>query len=216
MLVVEYMRRNNLQDQPFLKNLVDDLIEEIQGARLLRGALPLDRFAQTEMSGDRIEVTINSRIPEMTKVKDAPGVELISKFHESLHVDRDFKVSARPQLIVCRSASVRNGRVPLHEFVAENAALSAAIAATDLVRSRGFLRFQRLAAARGDLGRRGWDALYEVCAEIGVNISALVRYFGHLGLCQVIDDGNSRHLYVAPGPFRELQWWRPDCELIKF
>ncbi len=110
---------------------------------------------------------------------------------------------------------MKRGTVPLHEFVAENAALAMAIAGADLVRSRAFFRFQRLAAARGDLGWRGWDALYEVCEDIGVNISALVRYFGYLGLCQVAEHDSRQCLYAAPGPFRELEWWRPDCELIK-
>jgi hypothetical protein len=226
----EYTIRNGLNARPFLKDVIDDLIEDIQGARLRRGVLPLDRFAQSEIVGGRIEVTINSRIPEMPTVKDIAGVELVSKCHESLHIARDFRQASldegamlmtssptrvQTRQIVCRHSWVRCAPVPLYEFVAENAALATAIAGPDLIRSRGFIRFQRLAGNRGDLGRRGWEALYDVCAEIGVNVSALVRYFGYLGLCQVIEDGSHRRLYVTPGPFRELAWWKPDSELIE-
>jgi hypothetical protein len=225
------MARNSLQERPFIKDIIDELIEEGQGARLNQEVLPLDRFAQTELVDGRAIVSVNTRIADVPRVKDIPGIVYLSKWHESIHVDRDFSEEtgecepngARPgpaingsRLIVCRSTDRRGGALPPWEFVAENAALAAAIAGPDLRRSRAFFKFQRLAAQRGDLGSRGWDALYEICEDIGVNIAALVRFFGHLGMCQVIQDGNRRRLYAPPGPFKELEWWRPDCELIKF
>jgi hypothetical protein len=106
--------------------------------------------------------------------------------------------------------------MPPWEFVAENAALAAAIAGPDLARSHAFLKFQRLTAARGDLGPRSWTLVYEISKEIGVNTATLLRYFAHLNICQVINEGNRRRLYAPPGPFKELEWWRPDCELIKY
>jgi hypothetical protein len=229
-LVAEFMSRTGLQVRPFLKNMIDDLIEDVQGARLREEVLPLDRFAQTELVDGRVVVSVNTRIADVPRAKDIAGIVYISKWHESIHVDRDFvedsgdgeRKDARPvadvnrsRLIVCRSTGGRRGAQPPWEFVAENAALAAAIAGPDLARSRAFFRFQRLAAQRGDLGSRAWAALYEICEDIGVNIAALVRYFDHLGICHVVEDGNRRRLYAPPGPFKELEWWRPDCELIR-
>jgi hypothetical protein len=70
------MARYGLANRPLLKDIVDDLIEGIQGARLRQGVLPLDRFGQTENLGGKLEVTINSRIPEMILAKDVAGIEL--------------------------------------------------------------------------------------------------------------------------------------------
>jgi hypothetical protein len=229
-LVREYMASNKLTVRPFLKDVIDDLIEEVQGARLREEVLPLDRFAQTEMVDGRAIVSINTRVDHVPGVKDVAGIVYVSKWHESLHVDRDFNDDAsdsqmdgaRPaspaqksRLIVCRSTGVRRGIMPPWEFVAENAALAAAIAGPDLARSRAFFKFQRLAAGRGDLASRGWGLVYEICKDIGVNSATLLRYFAHLNICQVIDEGNRRRLHAPPGPFKELEWWRPDCELIK-
>jgi hypothetical protein len=229
-LLRDYMVSNGLTVRPFLKDVIDDLIEEVQGARLREEVLPLDRFAQTEMVDGRAIVSVNTRVDHVPGVKDVAGIVYVSKWHESIHVDRDFDDDAsdiplggaRPasrvqssRLIVCRSTGVRRGIVPRWEFVAENAAIAAAIAGPDLARSRAFFKFQRLAAGRGDLGSGGWTLVYEISKDIGVNTAALLRYFGHLNICQVIDEGNRRRLYAPPGPFKELEWWRPDCELIK-
>ena len=39
-LIREYMKANGLTDRPFLKDVIDDLIEEVQLARLREDVLP--------------------------------------------------------------------------------------------------------------------------------------------------------------------------------
>ena len=52
------MRYYRLRERPTLKDVYRELIGEIQGVRLLAEALPTDRFAQTDVVGGRVEVTI--------------------------------------------------------------------------------------------------------------------------------------------------------------
>jgi hypothetical protein len=58
-LLQQYLQGHRLRTRPLLREVVDDLIEEVQQARLRVDVLPLDRFAQTERVGDRIEVTMD-------------------------------------------------------------------------------------------------------------------------------------------------------------
>jgi hypothetical protein len=217
-LLETFMDEEGLRSRPLIKEVADDLVREVQGARLRDDCLPLDRFAQSEVVGGRIEVTINSRIGEISGVKDPVGTRTVAVLHEAVHVDRDLRPvepSLRrqpalpgleddgPRLIVCRSAgSVYRSSQPEREFIAENAALAAAIAWPDLRRCAAFVEFRRRAAEGGDLGGAGWCLLYETAAFIGVNISALVTYFGHRGLCHVVREGGGRRLIAAPPLFR--------------
>lgn len=202
MLLRAHMDRNGLSERPFLKDVVDDIIEEVQHARLLQGVLPLDTFGQTTVVGGRIEVTINSRIAEMPGVKDAAGVAYVSKWHESWHVEHDMEAgvaeaqrmqqllpgldAVMPKLIVCRSTRPLEPIDIQREFVAENAALAAAIAGPDLARCSEFLRFRRLAPDGGKLQSSAWQLLYKTAEVIGVNITALVRYCQQRGLFYVV------------------------------
>jgi hypothetical protein len=219
-LVRRYIETRGLDTRPFLKDIVDELIEEIQEARLIEGVLPLDRFAQTERDRGRVVVTVNSRIAEIPGVKDAAGVAYAAKWHESIHVDqhmtpapddRDgqqlplFGDTPDHRLIVCRAVG-RGRRLPPIEVFAETAGLAAAIAEADLLRCSHFLRFRALAEQGGDLGGRGWQFLYRCAEAIGVNISALVRYFEQRGLCRVERSGGKARLIADARLIRGCTW----------
>jgi hypothetical protein len=217
-LVSEYMAANDLMERPLLKNVIDDLIRETLEAGLIKEVLPLDRFAQTEEVNGRIIVSINSRISAMPEVKDVDGVEYVAKWHEAVHVGRDFLPTGsmspadeqlafelfdveQPRLIVCRKVPGPEWRLPMLEFMAENAGLAAAIAGPDLARCPAFDQFKRLAQGGGDLGRRGWALLYETASFVGINITALNRYLTQRGMFQIIDEGGSRRILAAPQLF---------------
>jgi hypothetical protein len=243
-LVPQYMQMRGLRARPFLKEMIDDLIQDVQNARLVEGPLPLDTYAQTEPEDGRVLITINSRIPKMRRVKDVAGVVLVTKCHESIHVPSMLPAAGgttRPQavlpgfgvqlspIIVCRrSASQRDesgqpaperprfGEPLSHtrvaepaeaerEFVAENAGLAMAIAGPDLVRCTSFLEFRQRAAAGGDLGPGGWSLLYATAECIGVNISALVRYFEQRGLIRIVEDAGRRRVVAAPQLFGAME-----------
>lgn len=220
-LLRQYMAVNRMQERPFLKDVIDDLIEEVQGARLRYEVLPLNTFAQTELANGRIEVSINSRIGEMPGVKDAIGVANVAKWHESIHVARDVEGgisnaqdlqvalpgfgAQRPSLIVCRTQGAAESKVPEREFVAENAALAAAIAGPDLMRCPAFQQFQRLAAGGGDLGTTAWRPLYDTAEAIGVNISALARYFQQRRVFRIVAQDGKQRIVAAPQLFQGLE-----------
>jgi hypothetical protein len=216
-LMTDFMEMDGLRERPLMKHVIEDLVQDVQHARLLDGVLPLDRYAQSERVNGRIVVTVNKRIAEMPGVKDPDGVRIVAIGHEAIHVDQHFNPSTlspggqlafpglepdAPQLIMCRSAggAGRAGQ-PAQEFIAENAALAMTIALPDLQRCAAFAAFQRRAAEGGDLGRVGWQLLYQIAEFVGVNISALVTYFTNRGLCHVVADGGRQRLMAAPRLF---------------
>ena len=216
-LLAAYMHAEGLRERPLIKDVLDDLVEGVQKARLLDGVLLLDTFAQSERVRGRIVVTVNSRIADMPGVKDAAGVRTVAVAHEAMHVDRDFApananlpvqlvlpevaVSDTP-VIICRSAggAGRAGQ-PAQEFMAENGALAMVIALPDLKQCAAFVEFRRLASYGGELGGTGWRLLYDIAEFLGVNISALVTYFKHRNLCYVVPDGRKQRLMAAPRLF---------------
>ena len=217
-LMTDFMEIEGLRERPLMKHVIEDLVQDVQGARLRDDVLPLDRFAQSELLNGRIVVTVNKRIADMPGVKDPAGVRIVAIGHEAVHVDRHLDprpanaVGSQltflepdlqtPRLIMCRSAggAGRAGQ-PEQEFLAENAALALTIAWPDLQRCAAFAAFQRRAADGGDLGGAGWSLLYQTAEFIGVNISALVTYFTHRGLCYVERGGDRSRLMAAPRLF---------------
>jgi hypothetical protein len=221
--VAAYMAQNQLTERPMLKDIIEDIITEVQDARLLRGVLSLDTFAQTERVGERLEVTLNSRIPHKERVNDPNLIEHVSLWHEDIHIEVDFTdmlpvelgvtqgvlpglEQPRPQLIMCRRGTRHFGPEGEREFRAENAALAAAIAGPDLLRCEAFLAFQTLAERGGELGSRGWHLLYDITDYIGVNISALVRYLTYRGLMHTEADGEHQRLYGSNRWDGRLEW----------
>lgn len=221
-LLSKYLRIFPHPERPFLKDVIDDMIEEVQGARLRTDVLPLDTFAQTEAVRGRLEVTVNTRIAEMPGVKDAAGVACVAKWHESIHVDRDLSPQVSrarkyqmglpgledwaPRLVVCRRLPGGRGGDAELEFIAENAAIAAAIAGPDLARCPTFQEFMALARGGGPLPQYAWPLLYQTAAFIGVNISALVKYGGYRGWFRVEALGGRNRIFAAPPLFEESMW----------
>ena len=147
-------------------------------------------------------------------MKDAAGVAHVAKWHESLHVVRDIEVGTAqaqahqsplpglevegPRLIVCRSTRPADRATAEREFIAETAAIAAAIAGADLRRCAAFAEFRQLAARGGELGGSGWRLLYRTAEAIGVNISALVTYLAQRGFIMVVPGGGKQQLMAAP------------------
>lgn len=228
-LVETYMAQRGLKKRPFLADIIDELIEDIQEARLVEAVLPLDRFAQTERCGGRVVVTINSRIDQIPGVKDAAGVAYEAKWHESLHIDRDMGRPAPPApwlkapsgaalqpvaTVVCRSMG-RKGTLAEREreFIAETAGLAASIAGADLERCSSFREFQCRTADGGDLGWIGWELMRRTAMFLGVNRSALVKYLQQRGLIRIVERDGARRLIASPqrvqGP-GGFEWARLD------
>src|SRR5579862_2260795 len=54
-LVHEVMHRCGLKTRPFVKDIIDEAITDVQEARLREDVLPLDRYGQTEVIEGRVE-----------------------------------------------------------------------------------------------------------------------------------------------------------------
>ena len=50
-LLHRFMTGPGLRERPFLKDVIDEIIEEVQGARLLQEVLSLDRFVHVRVDG---------------------------------------------------------------------------------------------------------------------------------------------------------------------
>jgi hypothetical protein len=215
-LVSFYMAERGMRERPMLRDIIDDLLTEVQGVRLLEEVLPMDTYAQTEAVGGRILVSINQRIGEMEWVKDSAGVASLAKWHESIHVVKDVQPSsplvrqlpmALPtvqsqeyRLIACRKIGAYDHvSADEREFIAENAALAAAVCPADLVRSAAFLELQGLAARGGNITTPGWSLLAAAASDIGVNRAALFRYFQQHGSLTTVREAGSK-LLVATAP----------------
>jgi len=214
LLVAKYKAAFGLTERPLLKDIVDDVIEEIQGARLLKGVLHLDTYGQTELVNGSPEITINSRIAKIPGVKDAHGIAHITKWHESYHVAHDLDIGPKapgasqltlpgleqsaPNMIICRPHSAGEPSNLGKEFMAENAGIAAAISDSDLERCEAFWEFKRLVAAGGDLGGSGFDLLYKSGEFIGVNPSALITYLEKRGVYSRVQQNGKTRLFANP------------------
>ena len=225
-LVDGYVIDHRLTERPFLKDIIDDLIEEQQHVRLLSGPLRLDTYGQTERIGGRIEITVNSRINEMIYVKDVDGVANATKWHESVHAERDLGVQEIDGdgsqqvftvpgfekhslgLIVCRDVEKigYGGEEREREFFAENAGIAAAISGADLLRCEEFLEFKELVILGGDITLPGWDLIKAIAGRIGVNRTAITRYFCQRGIVQTEQIGGRQRLIAVVPLFGDLQW----------
>jgi hypothetical protein len=230
-LLGRFMRKYGYTERPFLKDVVDDLIEDEDGlyARLREEPLPLDRYAQSEVVGGRIVVSINSRVAEMPNVKHADGVVYVGKWHEAVHVDGHLQVgegavadepqqlplfdATRSRLIVCRGAGWQTHENPEWELTAENGGLAAAIAAADLLRCDSFLDLLDRIKRQSDLGGYGLRLLYDTASRIGVNPPALIRYLGRRGLCRLVRDDAGARLVADPKLFEDPLWLEVETRL---
>jgi hypothetical protein len=205
-LVADWMRKTRTTSRPLLRNIIEDLLEDVLGVRLRDEVLPLDRFAQTERVNGRVEVSINTRIAEMPRVKNAEGIRYAAEWHESVHVVRDFADDSladgmdavqlpglfadMPKLVVCRgSAEARDRQEKARESFAENAGTAAAICREDLVRCSEYSEFIELVSRGGEAGKNGWRLLYRTAEFIGINAPLLAKYWDHVGLIKLTKGG---------------------------
>jgi hypothetical protein len=215
-LMQRYMVFYGLAQRPMLKDVFRQLIGEIQDVRILDGPLPMDRFAQTEAGDGRPEITINSLIGRMRGVKDSHGVGHVAAWHESIHIPVDVERRDLPPLtdlrnglegsssspFLCSASQGNEHRWSLLETAIEAAALAAAIADADLRRCHNYLNFLQLASWGGDMGPVGWQLLGSISAVIGVNRTALCRYFEQHGICSSTEEGGKSRLIGTQQPFR--------------
>ena len=237
LLVARYMALHGMRDRPLLAMVIDGLIEDALGARVLDDVLPLDRFAQTEVVKGKIEISVNTLISEMPRVKDPRGVGYVSRWHEVVHAVnhvgmRDpwaylvtvplpgFTVRpplvSGPRAIVCRQLFAADRQFDRREFVAENAGLAAAIAAPDLARCSAFACLRNLGMRGGELDGRGWMLLRKTAHFVGVNASSLERYFQRRELIEVVERQGRRQLIATKHLYRGLEWLEPDLGRTKF
>lgn len=215
-LMLQYMTLYGLTERPFLKRVFRELIGEYLGARIINAPLPMDRYAQTEVEHDRPLITINSLIGRMANVKDSHGVGHVAAWHEGLHVLADIERRDLPPLtelprgledqtsspLLCSAGPTRLTGWTLREQAIDMAALAASIADADLRRCQNYLNFLQYAAGGGELGALGWQLLTSIANVIGVNRTALCRYFEQHGLCRVDTWGGKTRLIGTAPPFR--------------
>jgi hypothetical protein len=220
--LADHMQRNDLTERPLVKDIIDDVLRYGLHARVYRAPLEKNTFAQTELVDGRFEVTLNTRIGEMEKVTKPELVEHVAKWHECKHIIDDFPETSTefegqqlslmgmemppPRLIMCRRFVFERDANAEREFAAEQTALAAAIAGPDLRRCDAFLRLESLVVRGGELGGYGWHLLYETSEFIGVNITALVRYFSDRGFIARERDGVESKLYAGSRLLGGFTW----------
>jgi hypothetical protein len=199
-LLSQYSEEYGVEVPPPPATIADELLTDFLGVTLRFDPLSLDLYAQTEWKRGKPVVTINSSTHQIPGVKDPLGVQNVAKLHEAIHVARDLPgLKSGPQLplagvdppfrIACyRRAGAKNGPNvkpdPLNsvasdttrEFWAEEAGRAAAVSHRALAMSPAFRNFVTLApkVGRGINGEK-WRLLYLAAADIGVNVSALVK-----------------------------------------
>ena len=229
-LMAEYMALYRPAERPPLQLVYEELIGEIQGVRIIDAPLPTDRYAQTELDRrGRAEITLNSLIGQMSHVKDEHGVRHVAAWHEGIHVLVDVERRELPPLsdlrnglenstsspFLCSATQDNEHRWSLCEQAIETAALAAAIADADLSRCNSYLRFVRLAAEGGDMGSKGWRLLEWIETAIGVNRTALRRYFEQHGICRFSQEDGTARLIGTQQPFRGFVCLEPKSASIR-
>ena len=205
-LVSEWMSQTGETTRPLLRDIIEEVITDVLNARLRDEILPLDRFAQTERVNGRFEVSINSRIDEMPKVKNVAGIRYAAEWHETIHIVRDFPTEVAPglagqeqlpgfaveppELVVCRGFGDIDSRAErARESFAESAGTAAAICRDDLARCPEYGEFTLLISKGGALGKNGWRLVYRIADFIGVNGPLLSKFWQHQGFIRVGRDG---------------------------
>jgi hypothetical protein len=137
-------------------------------------------------------------------------------WHESLHIPADIERRELPPLtdlpcgleastsspLLCQAQSADSHRWSLREQAIEAAALAAAVADADLKVGSAYLNFLEYTSWGGDPDGVGWHLLCQVSASIGVNVTALARYFEQHGLCRRVTRAGRFHLEGVERPFR--------------
>jgi hypothetical protein len=87
-LLATFMEMDGLRERPLILDVLEDLVQDGQRARLRDEVLPLDRYTQSEVVNGRILVTLDKRIAVMPGVKNPAGVRIVAIGHEAAHVDQ--------------------------------------------------------------------------------------------------------------------------------
>jgi hypothetical protein len=229
-LMVQHMAEYGLTERPPIQNVYRDLIGEIQRARIIDAPLPMDRYAQTELDRKgRAEITLNSLIGRMPGVKDEHGIAHVGAWHESIHILVDVERREIPPLtdltsglegstsspLLCEVPEESLRRWNLREQAIDAAALAAAVADADLRRCTNYLKFLRLAAQGDDMGSEGWRLLAWIATAIGVNRTALRRYFEQHGICRFTQEGGTPRLIGTQQPFGGFVCLEPESASIR-
>lgn len=222
-LLSQYSEQYGIEVPPPPATIADELLTDFLGVSLRFDPLSLELYAQTEWKHGRPVVTINSLTGQILGVKDSLGVQNVAKLHEAVHVARDLPgLKSGPQLplagidpsfrIACyRRAGAKNGANVLpdplnsvgsdstREFWAEEAGRAAAVSHRALALSPAFRNFVTLApkVGRGINGEK-WRLLYLAAADIGLNVSALVKQLRLEGRIVTEMEGGKTMIYGQP------------------
>jgi hypothetical protein len=228
--MVEHMARRQLTRRPLLKDVWRALIEDVQDVRVIDGPLPMDRYAQTEVtaSGHPL-ITINTLIGRMPLVKHPERIRLVAGLHESMHIPADVERRDLPPLsdlpsglevstsspLLCAATSEASDSWTLREQAIEAAALAASVPDFDLKQGSAYLNFLQYCSWGGDPDGIGWRLLCQVSASIGVNVTALARYFEQHGLCRRVMRAGRFHLEGVKRPFRGFVCLEPESASLR-
>lgn len=217
-IMSSYMTRYSLRKRPFLRDVIDELLEEELGTRVLVAPLPLDRHAQTELVHGKPVITLNSRTAEIWGVKDAAGELYMDRWHEGTHVARDLPALQRTRaqsnsatteerLVLFRCAGRFPAEERTRELFAETAAHAAAICSADMMRSRNFVEFLQMAPKRDPLGLQDVGRLKRTAHDIGLSWRAFAMGLRHFGLlvAPTNRDGTPIGYRLAPTFFDEVE-----------
>lgn len=209
-LLAQFADEYGLQSTPPPALIVDELITDLLGAELRRLPLPDDRFAQTQVIGGRVVVTVNSLAGAFEGVKYPDLVENVAKWHEVVHIDRDLQALDRgpqlaleglgpPPLVACYRR-VAGDRADSRESFAEDAGRAGAVSYRHLFDTQPFRELVRLGSRRTDrpLRGEGWRLLYGAAEAIYVNPSALVTQLRFDGWITVERHGDAAGLLLQP------------------
>ena len=194
-LLAQYRERYGVSVVPPPALIIDELLTDFLGARLIYLPLALNVYAQTEWLVDRVLVTVNSLVGCIPGVRDPGGVRNVAKWHEAIHTVHDIEVirmgtsgmlpgfDAPPKIVCYRTGGKLADRDILRrEYWAEEAGRAAAVSHEALSRSEAFRELLRLAECSGGRVRQGWPLLFRAASDIAVNSSALVKQLRLEGL----------------------------------
>ncbi len=196
--------------------IIDELLSDFLDVELRYDPLPSNVFARTECVGGRLRVTVNSMTSNIRGVRDSEGVQNVAKWHEAIHVIDDAEVvrsDLQPSLpgltgtkIVCyRTPAGARSQVELsREFWAEEAGRAAAVSHEALKLSVSFAELCELASSRHGPISEAWPLLYRSAADIGVNITALVRQLSLEGRIS-LQGADGRDVHVQPALMRVME-----------
>jgi hypothetical protein len=165
----------------------------------------------------------------MPLVKNPERIRPVAAWHESIHIPADVERRPLPPLtdltsglevetsspLLCRATGGNSQRWSLREQAIEAAGLAAAIADADLRVGSAYLNFLEYTSWGGDPDGVGWRLLDQVSASIGVNVTALARYFEQHGLCRRVMRDGRFHLEGVKRPFGGFVCLEPESASTK-